>query len=110
MGFAEEIRELKELHDDGTLSDAEFAQAKAALLADSSRGRDRSSGSLAGDPALGAAAKSWVKLQTVMAVVVVALVLIFVFGFFLPSWNRTQADFDRRWNEFPGTQPPKPGE
>ncbi len=110
MGIADEIRELKALRDDGTLTEAEFAEAKASLLADPSAGRRRAAGPAPpADAALGAAAKSWVKFQIVMGVVGVLLALIFFFGFFLPQWNRTNAGFDRRWNEFPRPELPKDG-
>jgi hypothetical protein len=33
MALADELRKLQDLRDAGTLSDAEFAQAKAAVLA-----------------------------------------------------------------------------
>jgi len=88
MGLADELRKLQELRDAGTLSDAEFAQAKAALLKNppaespspelDSRPRD----------ALGNAAQTWVTFQIVMAVIGLIVGAIFFFGFWLPQWNR----------------------
>jgi hypothetical protein len=106
MGLADEIRELKELRDSGILSEAEFEQAKAALLAGTPDRRDRPVSSFwRAESAIGDAAKSWVKLQVVMAIIGVVITLILFFGFFLPNWNKSQADFDRRWNEFPRALP-----
>jgi hypothetical protein len=93
MELADEIRKLKELHDSGALTDAEFVQAKATLLS-----------GYRPDNTLGTAARKWVNFQVVMAIVGVALFLILFFGFFRPSWNKSHADFDRRWNEL------RPGE
>lgn len=107
MGLADEIRELMELHNNGTLTDAEFEQAKAAVLAGSaSAGRPSTS---APDNTFGGVAKKWVNFQIVMAVVGVVLALIFFFGFFLPNWNKSESDFDRRWNELRGTPSSKLG-
>jgi len=104
MELADEIGKLKKLHDSGDLTDAEFAQAKSALLAGSAS-TGRSVGGSGSDDALGNAAKTWVNFQIVMAIVGVILALIFIFGFFLPNWNKSQDDVDRRWNEFPGKFP-----
>jgi hypothetical protein len=104
MDLSDEIRKLKDLHDSGALTESEFAQAKAALLA-ASPSTGRATPRSGSDSALGAAAKKWVNLQIVMVIVAVVLALIFFFGFFLPNWNKSQADFDRRWNEFPGKVP-----
>ena len=73
MGLPDEIRELKELRDNGTLTDAEFTKAKSALLADSASGGRRSNARVSQSGAtLGEAAKTWVNLQVVMAIVGVA--------------------------------------
>jgi hypothetical protein len=102
MELADEIRRLKELHDEGALTDDEFSQAKAALLdggTDASLrtawGQDRS------DDGFGVAAKRWVNFQIAIIIVGLALALVFFFGFFLPNWRKTRDDFDRRWDEFP---------
>ena len=45
MGLADEIQRLQQLHNGGALTDEEFAQAKAALLAGESAGnRTKSTG------------------------------------------------------------------
>lgn len=106
MGLTDEIRELKELRDNGTITDAEFARAKAALLADTGAMPRSSQQRSAPGSDLGAAATSWVKLQIVLAIAGAIVALIFFFGFFLPNWNKSQAHFDRRLNEFPKFPPP----
>lgn len=102
MELADEIRRLKELHDEGALTDDEFSQAKAALLegvtgdsASTPRGQGRS------DDGLGVAAKRWVNLQIVLVIAGFVLALVFFFAFFLPDWRKTRDEFDRRWSEFP---------
>jgi hypothetical protein len=96
IGLADEIRKLKELRDSGTLTEAEFAQAKATLLADSGAGRRRSaSGSLVVEGGLGDAVKTLVKYQVVMAIVGVGFALVLFFCFLLPSLSKSQDDFDR---------------
>ena len=109
MGLTDEIRKLKELRDSGALTEAEFTEAKAALLADS---RNPGAPRPGEDQGIGSAANQWVSLQSkqmklrvVMAIVGVVLVLAFFFGFFLPMWNKSKSDFDRKWNEFPGRSP-----
>ena len=106
MELADEIRRLKELHDEGALTDDEFSQAKAALL-DGVTGDAASTPWVQGrsDDGLGVAAKRWVNLQIVIVIVGLVLALVFFFAFFLPDWRKTRDDFDRRWNEFP-TAPP----
>jgi hypothetical protein len=106
MELADEIRRLKELHDEGALTDDEFSQAKAALLegvtgdsASTPRGQGRS------DDGLGVAAKRWVNLQIVLVIAGFVLALVFFFAFFLPDWRKTRDEFDRRWSEFPSNPP-----
>lgn len=102
MELADEIRRLKELHDEGALTDDEFSQAKAALL-DGVTGDSASTpwGQGRSDDGLGVAAKRWVNLQIVLVIVGLVLALVFFFAFFLPGWRKTRDDFDRRWREFP---------
>lgn len=108
MELADEIRRLKELHDEGALTDDEFSQAKAALL-EGGTGDSRSTpwGPGRSDDGLGVAARRWVNLQIVIVVVGLALALVFFFAFFLPGWRKGRDEFERRWNEFP-VKPPVP--
>lgn len=84
----EELQQLAKLHQDGVLSDAEFSQAKARAM---EHGEDHTANG-GGFVRLGRAA---LKLQTIWAIVVIALMLAFFFGFFLPTWN----SFDRKFDE-----------
>ena len=114
MELADEIRRLKELHDEGALTDDEFSQAKAALLdgvTDDSPSTPWGPGR--SDDGLGIAARRWVNLQIVIVIVGLVLALVFIFAFFLPSWRKSRDEFDRRWNELPAARPvewpPTPG-
>lgn len=99
MELTDEIRKLKELHVDGTLTDAEFAQAKAALLGGLTSSRQRSDpDSSPEESSIGTAAKNFVKFQIVMGIVGVVLSLLFFFGFFLPQWNKRSEEFEKRWS------------
>lgn len=105
MSLADELRKLQELRDAGTLTEAEFAKAKAALLA-------APGGAPAPPPpfspapllpdALGAAAKTWVSFQIVAAVIGAVIFVVFFLVFFLPQWNKVQDrqdQLDKDWNK-----------
>jgi len=81
MALSDELRKLQELRDAGTLSDAEFVQAKSKLLTEPSYpGR-------LGDGLIGQAANRWVNFRIVMAIIGLIVMAIFFFGFFLPHLN-----------------------
>jgi Short C-terminal domain len=81
MALSDELRKLQELRDAGTLTDAEFVQAKAKLLTEPSDiGR-------LGDGLIGQAANRWVTFRIVMAIIGLIVMAIFFFGFFLPHMN-----------------------
>ena len=76
MGIADEIEKLKQLHDSGELSDSEYAEAKAKLLASAPDDASERSGrgilpDLMGgdDRSLGAAANRYVTFRIVMGVI-----------------------------------------
>lgn len=93
MALHDEIIRLAALREAGTLTEAEFAAAKAKLLA--------------GNPeTLGKAANNAVKLSAVWGVIILVLILAFFFLFFLPQWNRMETRmqsgheaFDRQFQE-----------
>lgn len=90
MGMVDELRGLQELRDAGTLTEAEFAQAKAALLsggAPRDRRRRHRAGSSGSDETLGAAANTWVRFQIRWAIAMAIVMAIFFFVFFLPGWK-----------------------
>lgn len=81
MALSDELRKLQELRDSGSLTDAEFVQAKARLLTEPSDvGR-------IGDGLIGQAANRWVTFRIVMAIVGLIVMAILFFGFFLPHFN-----------------------
>ena len=88
----EELQQLTKLHREGALSDAEFSLAKAKAL---ERGQDHTKDG-------GAVRFGWAALEphTIWILVVVALMLAFFFGFFLPEWNRFNKRFDEGWTRF----------
>jgi hypothetical protein len=119
MSIAEDLEKLDQLHKSGALSDAEFAEAKAALLREvtpapvrvppephaptdayeveraleSVTGSDWELPSDGDDRTLGEAANRYVSFQMVMAVVGLILFLLFFFGFFLPAWRSPMPGF-----------------
>jgi hypothetical protein len=105
MGLTDEIRGLSELRDRGTLTEAEFAKAKAALIDDTARGSRRKN-----TDALGDAAQKWVRFQIVWAIVVFAVMAIVLSALFLSPWSKSKSktDFDQPWKEFPTHTLPRP--
>jgi len=83
MSIGIELEKLKQLHLDGTLSDQEFAVAKAHLL--NSLSSDNTVGS--GVHLIGKAAYKFVNFKIISSVIGGVLVIIFFFTFFLPMWN-----------------------
>jgi hypothetical protein len=97
MGLADELRKLQELRDAGTLSDEEFAQAKAAMLRNPPATPAEQPPAPVRSDSLGDAAKTWVNFQIGMAVVGVILFLIMLFAVILPAHR----EFDRKWEQGP---------
>jgi hypothetical protein len=97
MSLADELQKLQELRDDGTLTEEEFAQAKAAQLDTPPTVDIQQSSASVPNASLGNAAQQWVNLQIVGSVVSGIVFLIMVFGIFLPA----QQDFNRRWEQGP---------
>jgi len=88
MNIASEIEKLQKLHSDGVLSDAEFRIAKSNLLNTLSPENNVGTGA----NFLGKAAYNYVNFTIVSSVVgVILFVVIFLF-FFLPHWNKLEAD------------------
>jgi len=88
----EELQQLAKLHQEGALTDTEFAQAKARAM---ERGQDHTKDG--GAVRFGCAA---LEPHTIWALVMVGLLLAFFFGFFLPEWNRFNKRFDEGWTRF----------
>jgi hypothetical protein len=129
MNLSDEIEKLRQLHASGALTDAEFAQAKQAVLSGAAptparppaptrteTGED--DGFLesmldGGDRSVGGAANRYVSFQMVMAVFGLILFAILFFAVFLPMWNQNRArqddimqrhdemrqDFNERWDQ-----------
>jgi putative oligomerization/nucleic acid binding protein len=81
MGIVEELAKLKALYESGALTDAEYAAAKAQVLAEGAEDETEASGVVAEmfggrRRTLGEAANRYVSLQIVMAIVGVILFLI----------------------------------
>jgi|GEM_PF-2301491 len=93
MAIHDEVARLADLHKSGALTDAEFAAAKAKIIA--------------GDQeTLGQAANKAIKLSTIWGAISLALILAFFFFFFLPQWNRmgsemqsSQEKFDKQFQQ-----------
>ena len=98
MSISSELEKLKDLRDNGVLSDAEFNLAKERLL--STLGPENNTGT--GVNKIGNAAVSWVNLQWVSyAIGIVAVILMVVFVF-IPHWQSMKkaeeafhADFEK---------------
>jgi hypothetical protein len=104
MSLTDELQRLQELHERGALSDAEYAQAKAALLKNppAQRGDGPAPSPRGGRDLLGEAAKTWVNFYIAMTVIGLVIAAIFFLAFWLPEWNRMQEkheQFDREWNK-----------
>jgi len=91
MSLADELEKLQVLREDGTLTDAEFAQAKAKLLAETSS--TSSNVSSTNQDLIGRAAMTWVSFRIVMSVVGLILAAILFFTFFLPLFMRGKVGF-----------------
>ncbi len=100
MGLAEDLQKLKELRDNGTLSEEEFVRAKAKLLTTPSIAP--STPPLQTD-AIGEAAKAWITYKVIAGIIGLIIAAIFFFGFFLPKWN--EADHFKG-SPFPQIAPP----
>lgn len=88
-----ELEKLKKLHNEGVLSDAEFALAKAKLL--TTLGPENNTGT--GVNLLGKAANRWVDFNIVTYIVSAIGALVVLVFFIIPQWNdmkRKEAEFD----------------
>lgn len=94
MNLNDELEKLAALHQNGLLTNDEFAMAKAKLLT-ADQNKD----------SLGRAANRGITLIWISSVVSVVLILAFFFGFFLPAWNGHQAIFEQHSKEFVQTSP-----
>jgi hypothetical protein len=101
MSLADELKKLQELRNAGTLSEEEFAQAKASLL--SASAEPSAPAPVPGrSDTLGEAAKTWVHFQVVMGIIGLVVAAFFFFAFWLPGWNKMQEkheQFDRDRNK-----------
>jgi hypothetical protein len=79
MNLTDELERLAQLHQQGTLSDEEFALAKTKLLNSSTESAPTDQ-----DRSIGEAANRYVSFQIVMGVIGLIVALIIFFGFFLP--------------------------
>jgi hypothetical protein len=90
MNVTDELERLSQLHRDGALDDAEFAQAKARLL-------NESISKPPSDRSLGEAANRYVTFQIVMGVLAFIVALIVFLNVILPGMRQAG---------FPGGQEP----
>ena len=107
MSLADDLQKLDQLRSSGSLSDAEFEQAKKRLLSPPPDERpfvsdDREKRKFLpdildnGDETLGRAANRYVSFQIVAGAVGLIVVLIFLFAVIIPGFNRA--------SQFPGGQ------
>jgi len=90
MNLTDELERLGKLHQDGTLNDEEFAQAKNKLL-NQSEGRSVETP----DNSLGQAANRYVTFQMIMGAIGFIIFLIFLFWVILPHMSRVNGPFGR---------------
>jgi hypothetical protein len=87
MNLTDELERLSKLHQDGSLCDEEFAQAKSKLLnqpaeIEPAEKRDKS---------LGDAANRFVSFQIVMGLIGIIILLIILFGVILPHMHNSHS-------------------
>ena len=98
MSLADDLQKLEQLRSSGSLSEAEFEQAKKRLLSDSSdeprflsdtQERRKTFDDVVADEdeSLGRAANRYVSFQIVMSVIGLIVFLIFLFAVILPHFN-----------------------
>ncbi len=90
MEIAAEIQRLKQLHDQGALTDEEFGAAKMQILTYSA---SQPSGD-SGKNSVGRAANNFVKFVIGGGVVSFVIAIIFFFTFWLPQWQKISAQSD----------------
>jgi hypothetical protein len=94
MSIGTELEKLKQLQENGVLTEAEFVTAKAKLL--NTLGPENTLG--AGVNQIGTAAKSWVNLQWITSAAgLVAAILMAVF-IFIPFWQDMRKS-EKEFNE-----------
>jgi hypothetical protein len=86
MNITDELERLARLHKDGTLTDQEFAQAKAKLLSNETAEQTASQPRpwQSADRSLGEAANRYVSFQVIMSVIGFIVFAIIFFTVFLP--------------------------
>jgi len=87
MGLADELRKLQVLRDAGTLSDEEFAQAKASLLKNPPAERPPPARASQPRDPLGDVVKAWVIFQMVTAIIGLIIAVIF-FAYYWSAWDK----------------------
>jgi len=101
MDLVDQIETLNALHESGTLSAEEFALAKKKLLEPSDRPNSHSFTNVYpwprndSDQFLGRAANLYINMRIIMTIIGVVIFVIFLFGFFIPMFNRTNIGFPR---------------
>ena len=90
MSIADELVKLKELHDEGALTEEEFEQAKQLVLSGQSSYGDY----LEVEGSLARAAHRYVNLQTIVLVIVFIGFALAVYMLFLPWYSRVQEALD----------------
>lgn len=94
MSVTDELQRLSALHAEGSLTDDEFARAKAAVLDTLGEKKPQEELRILLEPprgmeSLGEAANAHVKLEYIWLVVGTILALFVLFTFILPAWNST---------------------
>jgi hypothetical protein len=96
MSIGTELEKLKQLQENGVLTEAEFLTAKTKLL--STLGPENTVG--AGVSHIGNAAKSWVNLQWMTSAVGFIAALLMVVFVFIPFWQdmrKSEKEFDEHF-------------
>lgn len=94
MSIGTELEKLKQLQENGVLTEAEFLTAKAKLL--STLGPENNLG--AGVNHIGTAAKSWVNLQWITSAAGLVAVILMVVFIFIPFWQDMRKS-EKEFNE-----------
>ena len=85
MNLPDELDRLRQMHDNGSLTDEEFSQAKRNLLAPMAQGATSQSTPEDNTNSLGQAANRYVTMQVVMGIAILVVFLIFIFAVIVPT-------------------------